>query len=175
MRQITSGGAPMRTALAAVVVLFAAQTAGAQTQTPTFAKDVAPIMQRACQNCHRPEAVAPMSLLTYDEVRPWARSIKARVAAREMPPWHIDRNVGITKFKDDPSLTDAEISAIVRWVDGGAPMGNPADLPPPRKFSDVSQWFIGKPDVIVSMEKPYILPPSGPDNIIDVLVDPGFT
>ena len=75
--------------------------------------------------CHRPGSVAPMSLLTYQDARPWARSIKQKVVAREMPPWHIDRNVGITKFKDDPSLSDAEIATIAKWVDAGAPHGQP--------------------------------------------------
>ena len=78
-----------------------------------------------------------MSLLTYQEARPWARSIKQKVVAREMPPWHIDRHIGITKFKDDPSLSDAEIATIAAWVDAGAPMGNPADMPQPRQFSDL--------------------------------------
>jgi hypothetical protein len=146
---------------------------GGQAQV-TFTKDVAPILQRSCQTCHRPGSVAPMSLLTYQEARPWARSIKQKVSAREMPPWHIDRNIGIAKFKDDPSLTDAEVATIVRWVDAGAPMGNPSDMPPPRKFTDLDQWFIGKPDIVVTSEKPYILPAAGPDNIIDMLVDPGF-
>jgi len=140
----------------------------------TFTKDVAPILQRSCQTCHRPGAIAPMSLLTFQDARPWARSIKAKVVAREMPPWHIDRNVGIARFKDDPSLTDAEIATIARWVDDGAPMGNPADMPPPRQFSELDQWYIGRPDVIVTMTKPYILSATGPDNIVDVLVDPGF-
>ena len=83
-------------------------------------------------------------------------------------------NIGITKFKDDPSLTDAEIATIAAWVDAGAPMGNPADMPQPRQFSDLDTWFIGKPDIVVTMDKPYVLPADGPDNIVDVLVDPGF-
>ena len=115
-----------------------------------------------------------MSLITYQEARPWARSIKPKVTAREMPPWHIDRNIGITKFKDDPSLSEAEIATIGKWVDSGAPMGNAADMPPARQFSDLDQWFIGKPDIIVSSDKPYILPAAGPDNIVNMLVDPGF-
>src|SRR5207248_3129000 len=80
-------------------------------------------------------AIAPMSLVTYEEARPWARSIKQKVTAREMPPWYIDRHIGITKFKDDPSLTDAEIATIVKWVDSGAPAGSPADMPKPRQFA----------------------------------------
>ena len=103
---------------------------------PTFAKDVAPILQRACQVCHRPNNMAPMSLMTYQEARPWARSIKQKVMAREMPPWHIDKNVGIQAIKGDRSLSDEEIGTIVRWVDAGAPMGNPADMPEPVELSD---------------------------------------
>ena len=111
-------------ALCGAVILA---TAGLQAQepasraTPTFTKDVAPILQRACQRCHRPNSMAPMSLVTYDDVRPWARSVKQRVVQREMPPWHIDRTVGIQRFKDDPSLSDDEIRTIATWVDMGAP------------------------------------------------------
>ncbi|OFW27259.1 MAG: hypothetical protein A3H97_12995 [Acidobacteria bacterium RIFCSPLOWO2_02_FULL_65_29] len=175
---------PLRVGSLAVafVVLGSAAigTGGVSAQAPaqggvTFTKDVAPILQRSCQSCHRPGSVAPMSLMTYQDARPWARSMKQKVTAREMPPWHIDRNVGITKFKDDPSLTEQEINTIAKWVDGGAPMGNPADMPAPRQFSDLDQWFIGKPDIIVTSDKPYVLPATGPDNIINMLVDPGFT
>src|SRR5947199_8326115 len=96
----------------------------------TFSKDVAPILERSCQNCHRPGSIAPMSLLTYKEARPWARSIKEKVVLRQMPPWHIDRNIGITQFKDDPSLTEREIATIATWLDQRSPEGNPDDLPP---------------------------------------------
>jgi len=91
----------------------------AAVSDPTFSQDIAPILQRACQNCHRPGSIAPMSLLNYKETRPWARSIKEKVVNRTMPPWHIDRNVGVTKFKDDPSLSDAEVATIAAWVDHG--------------------------------------------------------
>jgi hypothetical protein len=147
---------------------------GAETEA-TFSKDVAPIFQRACQSCHRPGAIAPMSLLTYKDARPWARSIKAKVVKRQMPPWHIDRNVGINRFKDDPSLTDAEIATISAWVDHGAPEGNPADTPPAREFSDSDKWHMGKPDIVVSMPRPYVLKAKGGDEYYDVEVDPGFT
>src|SRR5690349_835784 len=100
----------------------------------TFTKDVAPIVQKSCQGCHRPGSIGPFSLLTWEDARPWARSIKDRVSRRQMPPWHVDKAVGIRKFKDDPSLTDAEIQTIVDWVDAGAPKGNPADLPAARVF-----------------------------------------
>src|SRR5215471_7857448 len=107
-------------AVAAVLALFgAAETGRAQSTTksgsPTFSKDVAPIFQRACQNCHRPGSIAPMSLMTYKDSRPWARSIKEKVVTRVMPPWHIDRNVGVNKFKEDPSLSDAEVAIISNW------------------------------------------------------------
>jgi hypothetical protein len=147
---------------------------GAETPV-TFAKDIAPIFERACQSCHRPGAIAPMSLLTYKDARPWARSIKAKVVKRQMPPWHIDRNVGISQFKDDPSLSDAEIATISAWVDQGAPEGDPADMPAPRQFSDLDKWHMGKPDVVISMPKPYTLKAKGGDEYYDVEVDPGFT
>jgi len=158
-----------------VVGLMLTLMTAAQAEQVTFTKDVAPILQRSCQNCHRPGAIAPMSLLTYDDVRPWARAIKEKVSKRQMPPWYIDHNIGISAFKDDPSLSDREIATISQWVDAGAPRGNPTDMPPPRQFSDLDQWHIGKPDFIVTMKKPYILPANGPDNIVNVLVDPGFT
>jgi hypothetical protein len=115
-----------------------------------------------------------MALLNYKDARPWARSIKEKVVRREMPPWHIDRNVGITKFKEDPSLTDAEIATISNWVDRGAPEGNPKDMPPPRQFSDLDKWQIGKPDIVVSMKRPYTLKANGQDEYYDIDIDPGF-
>jgi hypothetical protein len=116
----------------------------------TFTKDIAPILQRSCQRCHRPDSVAPMSLLTYEEARPWARSMKARTALREMPPWFIEKNIGLQQFKDDISLTDDEIAIFAAWADAGAPRGNPADMPPPIKWADANEWTIGTPDLIVS-------------------------
>ncbi len=152
--------------LAAVGVLsIAPGVASAQIQetaTPTFARDVMPILQRSCQHCHRAGEIAPMSLMTYEEVRPWARSIRARVSSREMPPWHVDRTVGIQQFKDDPSLSDEEISTLVSWIDGGAPLGNPSDMPPARQFADGNAWQIGTPDVIVKYPKK-LVPAEGAD------------
>src|SRR5215471_12228104 len=123
----------------------------------TFTKDIAPILQRSCQNCHRPDGVAPMSLVTYEEVRPYARAIKQRTSIGPhrgvMPPWYVEKNVGIQKYKNDPSLSDSEIAMIGRWADGGAPLGNPADMPPARKFDDLDSWTIGAPDLIVSTKE----------------------
>lgn len=106
--------------------------------------------------------MAPMSLLTYQEVRPWARAIKQRVVAREMPPWHVDNTIGIQRFKDDPSLSNDEIELIAHWTDAGAPQGNPADMPAPRQFADDSAWQIGQPDIIVKFPA-YAVPAAGPD------------
>src|SRR5262249_32478107 len=131
------------------LVLAFAAPAAAQPAV-TFAKDIAPILQKSCQSCHRPGQMAPMSLLTYADVRPWARSIKQRVTERSMPPWGIDRHVGLQSFKNDPSLRDDEIEKIAKWVDAGAPQGNLADMPKPREFDDADRWHIGKPDLIVT-------------------------
>lgn len=150
-------------AVIAMPVMAVAQVQGSTPSVPTFAKDVAPILQRSCQNCHREGSIAPMSLRTYENVRPWARSIKERVSRREMPPWYIDRTVGIRKFKNDISLTDSEIATIVNWVDGGAPMGNPADMPPPRQFPDAVAWQLGTPDLIVEMAGEKIVKAKAPD------------
>ena len=117
-----------------------------------------------------------MSLVTYKGARPWARSIKNKVSLRIMPPWHIDRNVGIQKFKNDPSLTDAQIAMIASWVDHGALEGNPADMPPPPDFAnmDARPWQI-KPDLVIAMKKPYVLPANAGDQYYDVDVDPHLT
>ncbi|MDP2389615.1 MAG: cytochrome c, partial [Acidobacteriota bacterium] len=119
----------------------------------TFTKDIAPILQRSCQNCHRPGQVAPMSLITYEEARPWARSMKQRTGLRDkagvMPPWYIEKNIGIQHYKHDPSLSDEEIAKVAKWADTGAPRGNPADLPPPISFPDGASWHAGEPDLIV--------------------------
>jgi len=143
-------------------VVGAAQTAPARAGQVTFSKDVAPIMNRACVRCHRPDEIAPMSLLNYAEARPWARAIKERVSKREMPPWFLDKNIGIQRYKEDPSLTDEEIATIVKWVDSGAPQGNPADAPPQPKAEDVNTWKIGKPDLVVQYPT-FQMPAAGPD------------
>ena len=105
-----------------------------------FTKHIAPILQRSCENCHRPDGVAPMSLVTYEDVRPWARAIKQRTGigphAGVMPPWYVEKNIGIQQFLNDPSLSDDEIAMIAKWADSGAPRGNPADMPPPRVYAD---------------------------------------
>jgi len=167
-------------ALALIVVAATGATSAGQAParsnpaTPTFAKDVAPIFQKSCQVCHRPDSIAPMSLLTYEDARPWARSIRNKVSSREMPPWYIDRTVGIKKFRNDPSLSDDEVAIITKWVDGGAPMGNAKDMPPPRQFEDFANFHI-RPDLVVTLPKDQIVAPQAPDRWVDVLVDTGLT
>src|SRR5262249_20647923 len=104
------------------------------TDTVTFAKDVAPILQEKCQECHRQGSMAPMSLITYEETRPWAKSTRERVITRQMPPWHIDQTVGVRQFKNDMSLSQSQIDTIVRWVDQGSPMGDAKDMPAPKRW-----------------------------------------
>ncbi len=120
----------------------------------TFSKDIAPILQRSCQKCHRPNSLAPMSLISYEEVRPWARAIKFRTGLRDqmgvMPPWYIEKDIGIQRFENDTSLTEEEVGLIAVWADAGAPQGNSADMPTPPPFIDVDEWSIGDPDLIVS-------------------------
>jgi mono/diheme cytochrome c family protein len=158
-------------------VTASAQTAQATKTAPaavTFAKDIAPIFQKSCQGCHRPGQMAPMSFLTYQEVRPWARSIKQKVTERQMPPWGIDPHVGLQSFKNDPSLREDEIEKIAKWVDAGAPLGNIADMPKPREFDDSDRWHIGKPDLIVT-SPPHTVPPEASDWWGSYYVETGLT
>ena len=158
MRILMSGAAG---ALALTALLGGASTASAQT-APTFTKDVAPIFQQKCEACHRPESIAPMSLQTWQQSRPWARSIKARVLEHSMPPFQIDRTVGITKFKNDDSLTNQELDTIVKWVDAGAPQGDPKHMPEAIKWPTEQTWnfskILGKePDLVVKSD-PFTMP-----------------
>jgi hypothetical protein len=149
------------------VTVNGSQVARALAAPVTFAKDIAPIFQTKCQTCHHPGTSAPMSLVTYEDTRPWARSIQHRVASRDMPPWHLDKTVGIKHYKNDRSLSDGEIATIVRWVDAGAPQGNPADMPPPRTFQSEADWFIGEPDLKVTTPNDFVMYDKGPDWWID--------
>ena len=123
----------------------------------TFTKDVAPIIQKNCQVCHRPGEVAPMSFMNYKEVRPWARSIREKVVTREMPPWFADPKH--SEFSNDCRLSQKDIDTISAWVDAGSPEGNPKDLPPNPKFTD--GWQIAKPDVVLSMTEDFHVPAEG--------------
>jgi len=159
------------------VVLMSAIPAGPAAQTPapaqlepasvTFSKHIAPILQRSCQQCHNPDGGAPMSLTTYEEVRPYARAIKQRTGlgprAGVMPPWFVEKNIGIQRYKGDPSLSDDEIATIAKWADSGAPRGNPADMPPPTaRAMGEDGWLLGKPDLIVKGPE-IVVPAVAPD------------
>lgn len=130
-------------------------TAGA---VPTFSNEVVRIFQANCQNCHRPGVqFTPMALVTYEDARPWAKSIKKAVANRVMPPWHADPDYG--NWSNDISLSQDEIDTIVRWVDAGAPRGDQADLPGPVEFAE--GWQIGEPDVVIDMGRDFEIPAEG--------------
>jgi hypothetical protein len=150
--------------LAVPVWLCAADVSGGQPVT--FAKDIAPILQAKCQNCHRAGQMAPMSLVSYEEARPWAKAIKQRVLTRQMPPWHVDPTIGIQKFANDLSLSDTQIAAIAKWVDDGAPLGNVADMPAPKQWPNDGGWKLaeqfGQPDFVVKSE-PYTMAAKGQD------------
>ncbi len=145
--------------------MFAA-TPGPNTPAPTFAKDIAPILQEKCQDCHRANAMAPMSLITYEETRPWAKDIRRRVLERSMPPWFIDKTVGIQHFSNDISLSAEQVQTIVRWVDAGAPQGSPKDMPPPKTWDDDNGWKLskqfGQPDFVLKSDD-YTMPAKGQD------------
>ena len=170
-------GYPHAVLLVAGLGLLAAPQAAAGQAEPevTFTKDVAPILQRSCQVCHREGSIAPMSLETYELTRPWARAIKENVSSRTMPPWYIDKRIGVQGFKADKSLSDDEIATIVRWVDAGAPRGNPADMPPPPQFASMNEWHIGEPDWIVEIPEPFVVKAEAPDWWGNLESDSGLT
>jgi hypothetical protein len=153
-----------------LTLALAASVFAAETATPTFSKDVSPILNERCVSCHRAGEAAPMSLRTYNEARPWAKSIKQQVASRVMPPWHAEP--GVDKFANDRRLTDAEVATVVKWVDTGAPEGNPKDLPKAPEFTE--GWSIGKPDVIVDSGVDFKIPATGVVPYQFFKVDPGF-
>jgi len=148
-----SAGAQTAMGLAADgrVHLYDARSFGIDPAAVTFTKDIAPILQRSCQNCHRAGGAGPMSLVTYQEARRFAARIRERTAIRDrmgaMPPWYVEKDIGIQHYKNDPSLTDEELAKIQAWVDNGAPEGNPADMPAARDFGD-GGWVI-RPDIVV--------------------------
>lgn len=158
--------------------LSASGGALAQEQV-SYTRDVAPIFREKCESCHRDGQMAPMSLVTYEDVRPWARAIKTKVVAREMPPWHIDKTVGIQRFVNDISLTETQIDTIIKWVDGGARRGDPADLPPPRQWPSGERWrledLMGRPPDHFVRSKAWTQPAEGADQWWQPVVDSGLT
>ena len=161
----------MRLRLVIVVLagssVLAWSSSAAARQTPTFTKDVAPILYKNCSQCHRPNEVAPMPLMTYDQVRPWARSIKSKVLKKEMPPWGVGRST--LKFSNDRQMTDQDIATIAKWVDAGAPKGSDADLPAPPSYP--GGWkFNSEPDVVVKMPVEFKIEPRSEYPMLDFYV-----
>lgn len=154
-----------------LAVCAAPRSGSSENNTPpVFTKDVAPILQKHCVECHRPGAIAPMALRTYDEVRPWAKSIREQVRGRIMPPWHADSSV--REYLNDRSLSQHEIDCIVNWVDSGARRGNPKDMPPLKEFPE--GWQQGEPDLVVRMDNPYVVQARETDENHCFCFDPGF-
>ena len=170
-RLIGSVLVPAVLAVTFITALSSTKEPSKSTPVVTFNKDVAPIFFKSCAGCHRPGEAAPMSLLSYKEARPWAKSIREKVVSREMPPWHADPHAG--RFANNRSLTQAEIDTVVAWVDGGTREGNSRDLPPAPKFVD--GWNIDKPDLVLGMPDEYIIEATGPDEYQNFVIDPGFT
>ncbi len=177
-------------AVAVATLLFApglveGQDVVSDSDPVTFAGDVAPILQAKCQTCHRPEGMGPMSMLTYEQVQPWAPVIRGKVENRRMPPWYIEPGIGIQDFKNDISLSDDEIQTIVQWVDSGAPLGDEADLPSPVVWDDSRQWKLeahfGRPPDLVVKSPGYTVPANGldhwfePSSIIEGLTEPRWS
>jgi len=153
------------------VILIAAPASAQPAESPTFSRDVAPVLYRACVTCHRSGGIAPMPLVSYQDARPWAKAIKQQVGTRQMPPWGADPHFG--KFKNDRSLSDAEIRIIAAWADQGAPKGNDADLPALPRFAD--NWTNGEPDVVIDMPVAFEVPAEGQVDVTDFYVKSPFT
>ena len=161
--------------IASFTIATMAMAADSSTAPVTFTKDVARIFQEKCNECHRPATAAPMPLETYDQARPWARSIKQRILMRQMPPWSIDKTVGIQQFSNDRSLSDQQIATIVRWVDSGAPMGDAKDMPPAQQWPSDEGWQLARqfgrqPDFVITSE-PYTMPARSQDQWWKPLAD----
>ncbi len=157
----------LRLPVAGLFLGMAAVAATVSSATPTFNKDVLPIMQKNCQGCHRPGEVAPMSLISYQDARPWAKAMKVAVASKKMPPWFAD----FGHFANDRTLSEADVKTLSNWADNGAPEGDAKDAPPPIKFQD--GWNI-KPDMIIEMPKPFHVAATGTINYQDFLVKVNF-
>ena len=140
-----------------LTVVIGVAASGSSNGKMTFTRDVAPIFYNRCVECHRPGEIAPMSLMTYNEARPWARSIKEKVVGRTMPPWLADPSYG--HFENDRRLSQKEIDTISAWVDAGAPKGDDKDLPALPKFEQ--GWTLGKPDLVISLQEDVPVPADG--------------
>ena len=165
-------------AVVALGLLVSTPDQGAAQDQVVFSPDIAVILQENCQVCHQPGSLGPMSLMTYEEVRPWAPMIREKVLNQEMPPYHYDVNVGIQELKSDQRLSQEDIDAIVSWVDAGAPMGDLAEMPAPIEWPDATEWRMagrfGQPDVVITSD-PYSVPAVGGDRWWGPIVETGIT
>ncbi|HET9804360.1 MAG TPA: cytochrome c [Candidatus Acidoferrum sp.] len=165
-----------RCVLACAIFVLATKSSGqsaptaADASAPTYAEDIAPILQKKCQVCHRPGEAGPFPLMTYEQARPWAMAMKIAVQARKMPPWFADPQYG--KFSNANGLDADEIELLAKWADAGAPKGDPKDMPPPMDW--VEGWGIGKPDKIYELPQPFDVPASGVVDYQHVIVPTGF-
>jgi len=153
--RIVSGKSLISSALLGATWLLASSVSAQSAEEITFHKDIEPILQRSCQNCHRDGGAGPMPLVTYDQVAPYAGLIEYKTGLRDragaMPPWYMEKNIGIQSYKDDPSLNDEEIAAISSWARSGTPKGDLADAPESLVFDDSLKWQAGEPDLVVVM------------------------
>mgnify|MGYP003345508021 CR=1 FL=1 len=163
------------------VVMMLPSTVFAQVpKSTTFTKDIAPIFQEKCEACHRPDSIAPMSLVNFADTRPWIRSIKARVEQRTMPPWGIDPSVGVQKFKNDRSLNEDQVATILKWIDTGAPQGDPKDMPAAKVWPEDQGWNFAplfgqkEPDLIIKSD-PFTMPALSQDAWDKRVTDAGIT
>ena len=168
---VAAGGAPGEAHRKAPVAPPPLATTPDGDSSVTYHRDVAPILQRRCQECHRPGEVAPMSLLTYAEARESASRIQEALASETMPPWFADPSVN--RFSNDPRLTEAEVRTLLSWVNAGAPEGDPRDAPAPRTFEE--GWTIGKPELILEMPRAFAIPAEGTLAYQYVVIPLGFT
>ncbi len=158
-------------ALVSILLFVAADSPQKVSSPPTFYRDVVPILQEHCQTCHRPGEIAPFSLVSYKETKPWAQAIKKAAQSKNMPPWFADPRFG--KWADDPSLTPEQIATLAAWADAGAPGGDPHDAPPAKKWS--AGWNIPQPDAVIRMPKPVPIPAQGEVDYTYEIVPTGFT
>ena len=153
-------------AFSSILLLMSYSQSLSAQDTPTYSRDIAPILQQKCQSCHNPEGIGPMPLMDYQQVRPFAALIQDRTSKRIMPPWHLDKTIGIQQFKNDASLSDEQIAMIGAWVEAGAPEGDPADLPAPIDFPSGAEWQLrdelGPPDFVIK-STPYNVIANGQD------------
>jgi hypothetical protein len=178
MQEVSSHARWSRGLTAPLLSGAASAQAGGEGRTVTFSRDVAPILQENCQECHQPGSIAPMSLITFQEARRWSARIRDRVEDRIMPPWHLNPHLGIQDYKNDISLSDAEIATIVAWVEAGAPEGDPNDLPPPVEFTKGDRLLmearLGPPDLMIETP-PFTVPATGNDQWWRPKVQTGLT